>query len=392
MMKTLKKNATLLSLLSLLALLALLAGGAAAWQTPPAPAPSGQEPAAEEAVMNLEEYEPKSTLVVPENPRTRSKFPFIDVHAHQFRAPEMSAEDAAKLVADMDGLNMAVMVNLSGRSGEHLVKGLANLAGRHPGRFVFFANVDFDKIDEPGFGENAARQLEADVKNGARGLKIYKNLGMFLTDASGQRVPTDDPRLDPIWAKCAELGIPVLIHTGEPMAFWFPWDHLNERWLELKQFPNRRRTDPRFASFEETMREQHNLFRKHPKTTFINAHLGWLGHDLARLGRLMDELPNMYTEIGAVLAELGRQPRAARELFLKHQDRILFGKDSWAPEEYHVYFRVLETEDEYFDYYRKRHAFWKMYGLGLPDEVLKKVYYQNALRIIPGIDRSAFPE
>jgi uncharacterized protein len=337
--------------------------------------------------LTFEEYEPKSTLVVPEHPRTRAKFPFIDVHNHQGR--DMSAEDVAKLLADMDRINLAVMVNLSGGTGTTLQKRMTTLGGR---RFVHFANVDLRPIDEPGFGERVAKQLEEDVKNGAVGLKIFKNLGMFLTDKSGQRVHTDDPRLDPLFRKAGELGIPVLIHTGEPVAFWSPVDKYNERWLELQQFPDRRRDDPsKFASFEQTMGEQHNLFRKHPKTTFINAHLGWLGHDLTRLGKLLDELPNVYTEIGAVLHELGRQPKAARAFMIKYQDRVLMGKDIWNAEEYATYFRVLETEDEYFDYYRKRHAFWKMYGLGLPDEVLKKIYYKNALRIIPGIDAGAFP-
>ena len=140
------------------------------------------------------------------------------------------------------------------------------------------------------------------------------------------------------------------------------------------------------------MTEQHNLFARHPNTIFINAHLGWLGSNLAELGRLMDRLPNMYTEIGAVLYELGRQPRFAHDWMVKYQDRVLFGKDVWAPSEYHTYFRVLETSDEYFDYYRKYHAFWQMYGLDLPDDVLKKLYYKNALHIIPGIDRAPFPD
>ena len=356
----------------------------------PSPAPAAEEKPAAEAVMSFEEYEPKSTLVVPQHPLTRAKYPFVDIHNHQ-RASTMTPADVDKLVADMDAINMAVMVNLSGGSGERLQQGLANLKTRYPKRFVQFANVDFSKIDEPDFGAAAARQLEADVKSGAQGLKIFKNLGMSLTYKDGRRVHTDDPRLDPIWDKCAELGIPVLIHTGEPVAFWSPWDRYNERWLELKQFPERRRTDPKFASFEETMGEQHNLFRRHPKTIFIDAHLGWLGNDLGRLGKLLDELPNVYTEIGAVLHEIGRQPRAARDFFVKYQDRVLFGKDIWEPSEYHVYFRVLETQDEYFDYYRKRHAFWKMYGLGLPDEVLRKLYYENALRIVPGLDKSQFP-
>lgn len=182
---------------------------------PPAP------PAPPEATMSFEEYEPRSTLVVPQHPVTRAKYPFVDVHSHQ-DAEEMTPAQVDELVTAMDGLNMAVMVNLSGGSGELFQKGLANLRAKHPKRFVQFANVDFSKISEPDFGENAARQLEQDVKNGAQGLKVFKNLGMFVKDANGKRVQTDDPRIDPVWAKCAELGIPVLIHVGEPMSFWQP--------------------------------------------------------------------------------------------------------------------------------------------------------------------------
>ena len=355
-----------------------------------AAAPLAAQQQSPPASISFDEYDPKSTLVVAEHPRTRSKFPFIDIHNHQRR--DMTADDAAKLVAEMDRINMAVMVNLSGGIGDSFKSGLAGLKGRYPRRFVAFANVDFSKIDEPDFAANAARQLEEDVRNGAVGLKIFKNLGMTVTDKSGARVTADDPRLDPIWKKAGDLGIPVLIHTGEPKSFWDPLDKHNERLLELQQFPNRRRSDPKYATFEQTMTEQHNLFRRHPRTKFINAHLGWLGNDLARLGKLMDELPNMYTEMGAVLYELGRQPRTARAFLIKYQDRVLMGKDTWAADEYAVYFRVLETDDEYFDYYRKRHAFWKMYGLALPDEVLKKIYYKNALKLMPAIDASLFPK
>lgn len=339
--------------------------------------------------MSIEDYEPKSTLVVPEHKPERAKYPFIDVHNHQDRG--MSAGEAARLVADMDRIRLKVMVNLSGSQGAEFEKGYRNLAGRYPGRFVVFANLDYSGIEKPGWGERAAAQLEQDYRHGARGLKIFKNLGLTVTDASGQRVPVDDPRIDPVWDECAALGIPVLIHSGEPRSFFDPQDKYNERWLELKQFPQRARPPDRYPPFEQILKEQHHLFEKHPKTRFIDAHLGWLGGDLARLGALFDRLPNVYTEIGAVLAELGRQPRFAHDWFVKYQDRVMFGKDAWAADEYLVYFRVLETSDEYFDYYRKRHAFWKMYGLALPDEVLKKVYYKNALRVIPGIDPSGFP-
>lgn len=337
--------------------------------------------------MTVEEYEPRSTLVVPAHPVTRAKYPFVDVHVHPNGL--MPADSLDGLVHEMDALNLAVMVNLSGRSGARLEAIVANMQGRYPGRFVVFANLDFAGIDDPAWGTRAAAQLERDVQHGAGGLKIFKSLGMYLTDGNGERVRTDDPRFDPVWAKCAELGIPVLIHTGDPAPFWEPHDRYNERWLELKQIPRRKR--PPEPSWEQIMREQWNVIRRHPRTTFISAHLSWLGHDLGRLGRLLDSLPNMYVEIGAVLAELGRQPRFAREWFIRYQDRVLFGKDAWQPSEYHVYFRTLETADEYFEYYRDRHAFWRLYGLDLPDAVLRKLYYENALRIIPGIERRLFP-
>lgn len=345
-------------------------------------------PGAVTAQITFEEYEPKSTLVVPTHLVPRSRFPFIDVHSHQWNPTPASAAD---LVREMDAMNMGVMVNLSGRSGPDLVANLKALRGEHPNRFIVFANVDFSTIDDPDFGVNAAAQLERDYAAGARGLKIFKNLGMDVRDRVGLRIHTDDPRLDPIWAKAGELGIPVLIHTGDPAPFWEPNDAHNERWLELKEVPGRIRLPAKYPPWEVIMAEQWNAIRKHPKTNFISAHLAWLGNDLGQLGNLLDELPNMHVEIGAVLADLGRQPRFAREFIIRYQNRVLFGKDAWAPEEYPYYFRTLETADEYFDYYRRRHAFWKLYGLNLPDPVLKKLYYQNALRIIPGIDRSLFP-
>lgn len=344
-----------------------------------------------DTTMSFEEYDPVSTLVVPGEKITIAKYPFIDVHSHHWR---MATQDLNQLASEMDDLNMKVIVNLSGRSGEQLKAMTDNVRKNDlTGRIIVFANIDFRGIDEEGWTENAVQQLQKDYDNGARGVKIFKNLGLTALDSEEERVRTDDPRIDPVWAKAGELGIPVLIHTGEPAVFWAPIDEKNERWLEMKNFPNRHRGDTaRFPSWEIVMSEQWNVFRKHPNTTFINAHLGWMGNDLERLGRHLDEFPNVYTEIAAVIAELGRQPRFAREFFIKYQDRLLFGKDTYRPEEYYTYFRVLESDDEYFDYFRKRHAFWKMYGLNLPDNVLKKMYYKNALKIIPGIDKSLFPD
>jgi len=338
--------------------------------------------------MSIEEYTPKSTLVVPQHIVTRAKYPFIDVHSHQ--SSSMTPDGVDQLVREMDAMNMAVMVNLSGGSGQRLKSGIASLKGRYPDRFVVFANLDVSGIGDPNWGKQAAAQLEEDVRNGAQGLKIFKNLGMTVMDATGKRVPVDDPRLDPVWEACAKLRIPVLIHTGEPWSFFQPQDRFNERWLELKLHPNRARAADRFPTWETLMGEQHRLFARHPKTTFVNAHLGWMGNDLAKLGELLDKCPNVQTEIAAVLYELGRQPRFAREWLIRYQDRVMFGKDAWAPSEYPTYFRVLETADEYFDYYRKYHAFWQMYGLDLPDGVLQKLYYKNALRVIPGINPARF--
>ena len=339
--------------------------------------------------MDFEKYNPVSTLVVPEHKLTRAKFPFIDVHNHQFNMPDM---DLKTLVSAMDELNMKVMVNLSGQSGERIKKSVSNIKQNFPKRFIVFANVDFKRVGEQGWGDAAAKQLEEDVKNGANGLKIYKSLGFSVTDINGKRVAVDDARLDPVWQKAGELKIPVLIHTADPKPFWDPMDEKNERWLELATHPNRKKDDTHPASWKTLIEEQHRLFKKHPKTTFIAAHFGWYPNDLARLGSLLDEMPNVMVEFGAIIAELGRQPRMAKKFFTKYQDRILFGKDSWVPDEYATYFRVLETEDEYFPYHKKYHAFWAMYGMGLPDDILKKIYYKNAIRIIPGIDKSQFPD
>jgi predicted TIM-barrel fold metal-dependent hydrolase len=339
--------------------------------------------------MDFEKYEPVSTLRVPEHVLTKAKFPFIDVHNHQWN---MGSQDLATLVRDMDRLNLKVMINLSGGTGSGLQKMTRNVHDHFPNRFIVFANLDFDGIGEADWTGKAVKQLEADVQQGANGLKIFKDLGFSVKDNKGKRVPVDDPRLDPIWDKCAELKIPVLIHAADPKPFWDPVDEHNERWLELVTHPGRKRSNTDPAPWEQIIQEEHHMFRKHPQTTFINAHFGWYANDLSKLSALMDSLPNMYVEFGAVIAEIGRQPRMARKFFEKYQDRIMFGKDSWVPEEYTTYFRVFETEDEYFPYHKKYHAFWRMYGMGLPDSILKKIYYKNALKIIPHIDASLFPD
>ncbi len=340
--------------------------------------------------MDFEAYDPPSTLVVPENHIDHAKFPFIDVHSHHWR---MAEQDLDLLIRQMDTMNMQVVVNLSGRGGERLSAMMDNVKKHgYEDRIVIFTNIELRSIDAVDWTEETIKQIEYDYKTGARGLKIYKSQGMSHRDSSGNRIRIDDPRIDPIWAKCGELGMPILIHSADPKPFWQPHDENNERWLELKLRPRRKRSDDNPAAWETIIGEQHNIIKKHPNTNFIAAHMGWFPNDLKKLGELLDEMPNMYVEIGAVIAELGRQPRMANRFFEKYQDRVLFGKDSYKPKEYPTYFRVLESDDEYFPYYKRYHAFWKMYGLNLPDEILKKLYYKNALKLIKGIDKSMWEE
>lgn len=340
-------------------------------------------------LMDIEEYSPKSTLIVEENWVKRAKYPFVDVHNHQF---DMPVKNLNKLVAEMDQLNMGFMINLSGFRGLYLRKSLKNIRENAPRRFGLFLNIDFEDIDDANFKQTQVALIDSAAAAGVMGLKVYKSLGLTSRDSEGNRIAVNDPRLDPIWKACGDNNLPVLIHSGEPASFWHPKDKYNERWLELRQKPNRYRDPETNPSFEEVLAEQHDIFRKHPNTIFINAHLGWMGNDLDRLGKHLDTYPNVMTEIGAVLAELGRQPKRARQFFIDYQDRILFGKDSYNVSEYYTYFRVLETEDEYFDYYRKRHAHWKMYGLALPDSILQKLYYKNALALFPTIDKTLFKQ
>ena len=347
---------------------------------------TGREP--EFPAPKITDYKPRSTLVVPEHPVPRAKFPVVDIHGHP---PALVSPQAIQTVLDaMNRLNLQVMVQANGVSGDRLKQQLDGIgASAHKDRFAVFTSVNWRSIG-PGFGARAAQQLEADVKAGAVGLgEIGKGLGMDIRNPDGTRLKLDDPELDPVWAMAGNLNIPVFIHTAEPPAFFEPLDYNNERWLELALFPERRHQEG--VRFDELMGERDRMVRKHPKTTFILAHMGWHANDLPRLGKMFDTMPNVYAEVGAILYDIGRQPRYAHDFFVKYQDRILFGKDSFQPDEYPYYWRVFETADDYFDYYRDYHAFWKLYGINLPDPVLKKLYYKNALKLVPGLPRAGFP-
>jgi len=339
----------------------------------------------------IQEYKPRSTLVVPQHQVPRAKFPVVDIHGHP---PTLTSADVVNRIGDsMSPLNLQVMVNANARVSDSIPQALEAIrASRYKERFVMFTGLDLQDV-RPGSGAVLAARLEADVKAGAVGVgEIMKSFGLSIRKRDGSRLKLDDPELDPVWKKAAALNIPVFIHTGDPSEFFQPIDYHNERWLELALFRERRFDDrSRYPSFDELMAERDRMIMRHPGTTWILAHLGWHAQDLGRLGKLFDQHPRLLAEVGAVLYDIGRQPRMAHDFFLKYQDRILFGKDSYQPDEYPYYWRVFETTDDYFDYYREYHAFWKLYGIGLPDQVLKKVYYQNALRVVPGIPRAGFP-
>jgi uncharacterized protein len=340
------------------------------------------------------DYRPRSTLKVAEHPVPRAKYPAIDYHAHiaQFLA---SADGLAQLRVYMDSLNLGLMVSADNLTGDRLRTALGNIAASPlKDRVRVLTGINLRGVGSPGWAAAAIKQLDDDIAGGAVGVgEIGKQFGLSIRKADGALLRIDDPELDPVWDEAARLGIPVFIHTAEPEEFFQPIDYHNERWLELSLFSDRRNgPGTGRAGFEELMAERDNLFRKHPKTVFIAAHMGWHANDLARLGKMFDQMPNLYTEVGAVLYDIGRQPRAAHEFFLKYQARLLFGKDSFQPEEYPYYCQVFETNDDYFDYYRPYHAFWKLYGIGLPDSVLKKVYYKNALGLTPRLPQAGWPK
>jgi predicted TIM-barrel fold metal-dependent hydrolase len=339
------------------------------------------------------DYRPHSTLIAPVHMVKTAKFPAIDFHGHPNQLIQ-SAAGLESLGASLDSLNVRMMVSADNLSGDRLKSTIVAIraSDKMKDRVRVLAGINFRDVG-PGWAQKAIAQLEADVAAGAVGVgEISKSFGLSIKKPDGSRLKLDDPELDPIWEACARLKLPVFIHTADPQEFFQPADMSNERWLEISLFSDRRYPPDRFPTFEQLMTERDSLFRRHPKTTFVAAHMGWHANDLGRLGKMLDAMPNLYTEMGAVLYDIGRQPRVARDFFIKYQDRILFGKDSFQPEEYPYYWRVFETRDDYFDYYRGYHAFWKLYGIDLPDAVLKKVYFQNALTITKGLPQAGWPK
>ncbi|MFT3787172.1 MAG: amidohydrolase family protein [Tepidisphaeraceae bacterium] len=371
-------------------ILGLLLGCSSGKRAPSTTAPSAtDEPAVGKAVYVgnelIRDYEPVSTLVTPITHVDKPRYPAVDFHCHW-----TAAQEPAFLLRKMDDLGIAYAVNLSGGSGSPLQAMLDRFGPPSHGRLITFANIDFTSIDDPDFPSHTAAALESAFAHGARGLKIFKNLGLTIRDRSGKLVAVDDPRLDLAFETCGRLGMPVLIHSGDPLPFFQPIDALNERWTQLKRHPDWSFADrSTYPTWDDVIAQRNRLIARHPKTTFVVAHMAEAGNDYATLAGWLDAMPNMYIDISGREAEIGRQPFASRRFFIQYADRILFGTDRYPgrPDQprYKPYYRILETSDEYFDYFDNGFAptgEWKVYGLNLPNDVLEKIYSTNALRLL----------
>lgn len=341
--------------------------------------------------LALADFAPRPMLVVEEHEVPRAKFRAIDVHNHLGRwlSPDHSwvAPNPAEVIDVLDRCNIATIINLDGMWDEELEANLDRYDRAYPGRVVTFAQVDWTLIAEQGFGARMARQLEDSVGHGARGLKVWKTLGLRDRDASGRLLPIDDERLSDLWEAAAELSVPVLIHVADPVAFFEPLDRFNERWEELQTHPDWHFYGPDFPPFDTLMEQFEHLIARHPRTTFIGAHVGCYAENLGWVDRMLATYPNFNVDISGRLAELGRQPYASKRFFERHADRIVFGLDGYPPtvDSYAPYFRFLETADEYFSYAPDGpggQGRWRIYGIDLPNDVLRQVYHDTADRLI----------
>jgi len=361
----------------------------------PASAPASQAPA---DTLLLKDFEPRSMLVVPQHPVERARFPVVDIHTHYTRRPRSShgvplGEDTepttspADLLKAMDKRNLRTLVSLTGGSGRGLANAIATFQQPHPDRFVIFTEPSYDRIAEPGFAAWQADEITRAKSAGAKGLKILKVLGLFLREQidRGALVKVDDPRFDPMWEACGALGLPVAMHVSDPTAFFLPIDRYNERYDELIRHPDWCFHGQDFPSNAEILAARDRVLARHPKTTFIGLHVAHASEDLAAASAALDRFPNLHVEIAARIGELGRQPRASQRFFDKYQDRILFGTDGPSDALYPIYFRFLETEDEYFEYSPgpiPTQGRYRIYGLGLSDQILQKLYRSNAERLL----------
>ncbi|EMB16297.1 amidohydrolase family protein [Rhodopirellula europaea] len=350
--------------------------------------------------LSVHHYNPKSQLKTKVTDVKHAAFPVVNVHTHFFYRLRLNRDALEDFVGAMDRNHIAVCVSLDGKLGTQFQEQKDYLWKEHRGRFVLYANIDWrgDGASDdpatwacyrPGFAERTVEQLREAVEQGASGLKLFKRFGLGYRYPDGSLMKIDDPRWDPIWAACGELQIPIIIHTADPAAFFDPIDERNERWEELSRHPDWSFHGDEFPSREELFAARNRMIAKHPNTQFIGAHIANNPEDLATVSEWMDQYPNLWLEPASRINELGRQPRAAREFLIRYQDRLLFGTDGpWPEQRLRYYWRFFETDDEAFPYSEKEpppQGLWQIDGVNLPPKVLRKLYYENAVKLIPGV-------
>jgi predicted TIM-barrel fold metal-dependent hydrolase len=348
--------------------------------------------------LRLDQFRPRSALRVAAHEVRRPRFPVVDAHNH-LGSPfggDWASRPPTDLITTLDEAGVEMIVDLDGGQGDALSAEIERWQRAFPDRIAVFAGLDYDGwATDAAFGETEASRLRDAAARGARGLKVWKLLGLRARGPDARLVPVDDPRLDPLWSTAADLDLPVVIHVADPIAFFEPLDATNERWEELRAHPDwhfwpTRPGDqpdaPGFPPFDELMAAFGRLVARHPRTTFVGAHVGCAAEDLGLVSELLDANPNLFVDVAARLGELGRQPYSARAFFLRHADRILFGVDMAPdPDIYAIHYRFLETFDESFDYGTDvvpSQGRWQIHGIGLPDDVLRKVYRDNARRVL----------
>ena len=387
-----------------------VSGRSASSQSAPNPEPripplptleSLKPPAGWKHDLHVVPHMPETLLRLPRTNITRAKFPAIDFHVHAGGLTTPAAY--ASLIALMDRIGMGALVNLNGGTGAHLDAAL-QAGAPHTDRVATFVTLSTDGINEPGWSQKFAAEMERGFKTGALGLKVHKGLGLAAKNTDGSYIQADDPRLDAVWAMAAKHDKPVMIHLSDSIGRFYPIGPKNER-FEAGLWDRPGDTvgnyyDNGSPTHELIERARENMHRKHPKTRFVNAHLAMLYYDPAKVAKLLDTFPNADVEISATVQDLGRAPRLWREFIIKYQDRVLMGSDGspergvedfWTP-----HWRALETLDEYFEHPAQvrtpggspAHGRWNISGLGLPDGVLRKVYYENALRHLPSLRAS----
>ncbi|MBH0082668.1 amidohydrolase family protein [Salinibacterium sp. SWN167] len=342
--------------------------------------------------LPLAAWHPQSQLSAPVSAVDQAAVPAIDVHNHLGRwlsNGEWMIPDVAALVSLMDSTNVQTIVNLDGLWGDEISANVERYDNAYPGRFLTFCQLEWALLAEPDGVDQLRASLDDSARRGARGLKIWKDLGLTIRDADGSLILPDDPRVLDVVAHAGNLGLPVLIHTADPRAFFDPLDAHNERLDELLDAEEWWFGDTAVhPTFDRLLDAHAALVSGCPSTTFIGAHAGCAAEDLDRVERLLDACSNYTIDIGGRMAELGRQPRRFAALLARHPDRVLFGTDIYpiTVEQYRLHFRFLETADEAFEYAPgdpvPPQGRWTVSALALDRDILQAVYRDNARRVL----------